>query len=74
MRTREKCVVYFRLCTGVLIKMSNERVIRAAPQRLQTRAYLYTDTSCLHANTELIKKKTIKWFVKKVTCFLNFEH
>lgn len=29
-----KCVVYFPRCPGVLIKMSNERVSRAAPQRI----------------------------------------
>lgn len=29
-----KCVVYFPRCPGVLIKMSNERVSRTAPQRI----------------------------------------
>lgn len=27
-----KCVIYFRRCPGVWIKMSNERVSRAAPK------------------------------------------
>ncbi len=31
-----KCVVYFHSCTGVWIKMSNERVSRAAPQRIHS--------------------------------------
>lgn len=58
MHTQEKCVIYFRLCTGVLIKMSNERVIRAAPQRLQTSAYLYTySTRHAYMQTQNTKKE-----------------
>lgn len=31
-----KCVIYFHRCPGVLIKMSNERVSGAAPQRIHS--------------------------------------
>ena len=38
----EKCVVYFYHCTGVLIRMSYERVSGAVPQRIDTNTLAYT--------------------------------
>lgn len=71
-----KCVIYFHRCPGVLIKMSNERVSGAAPQRIHSHTmHMQTQnsqkeiygTKCKHSTQ---KERAFK-STRKIICMFH---